>query len=412
MRSPEPGRGTVHRLPRPLIWVVSVLTVAAVIDDLRRLVNDVLIGHGDLATLIRFAVIAALAGTGLCLALRPAWAPLPFLSLVALMFAVPERDTLQLACFLFLALAASLLDWIRLLVMLLPYVTALLIWIGQETGPPPLFQIAHVTTLITVVLLGRLLRAVVDRGAREKRENAEQVEQAVAREEAIEHRSRQLAERHAEQRRTLSHELHDVVAHELTRITMQATVQARRATDGETRDAFAELADTGRRGLAEMRRLMAMISDDPSAPQPPAGVPASGTSSTVAAALASSAEYLSGVGMRATTRLAGDEATLTHSARNTAAVVLREASTNIAKHCSPGTRCRLSVRITGDRLEITAGNDLATTGDEMPESGFGLSALRTRVEALGGTLRAGPERAGPDGPDEWILRARIPVGQD
>ena len=98
---------------------------------------------------------------------------------------------------------------------------------------------------------------------------------------------------------------------------------------------------------------------------------------------------------------------------------VQEALTNALRH-SGADRVEVRVRAASDELDITVADDGRGPGDRMP--GFGLTALRERVAALGGTLEAGPGDSGPgdtgqgdlgQGPERaevgFVLRARIPV---
>lgn len=86
----------------------------------------------------------------------------------------------------------------------------------------------------------------------------------------------------------------------------------------------------------------------------------------------------------------------------TAVTVLREATTNIVKHSSPGVRCELAIAI-GDELTIEVLNELSEGLLDLPESGLGLAGLRGRMSDLHGTFRSGEHNGW------WTVYATLPL---
>ena len=86
--------------------------------------------------------------------------------------------------------------------------------------------------------------------------------------------------------------------------------------------------------------------------------------------------------------------------------VAREALTNAMKH-APGAPLEIRVALSGDELTISADNDAVTAASPIAETGsrLGLTSMRDRVEALGGSLTAGPSPSGG-----FSVRARLPLG--
>jgi signal transduction histidine kinase len=86
--------------------------------------------------------------------------------------------------------------------------------------------------------------------------------------------------------------------------------------------------------------------------------------------------------------------------------LVQEGLTNAMKH-APGSEVRLSLSVREDALDI----ELRDSGAKAPSalagtgSSLGLAGMRERIEALGGSLDAGPQSGG------WRLHARIPTGQ-
>ena len=85
--------------------------------------------------------------------------------------------------------------------------------------------------------------------------------------------------------------------------------------------------------------------------------------------------------------------------------IAREALTNAMKH-APGAPLEIRVELSGDELTITALSDAVTTASPLAATGssLGLTGMRDRVEAFGGTLAAGPDSGGG-----FSLRARLPA---
>ncbi len=278
----------MHRLPRRLGWVMSVGTVAGMIDDARSLIGDLLAGDDPRMGLVRLCVLIGFGGTGLTLAFQPRWAPLPFLVLAGTVPWLPDGVNLQVVALLLLSCAAVLLDWLRLLAMVVPYLVVHALLYSQAW-----FEILAV---LLAVGLGRVVWVVIARKEDADRENMAFVRAAAQREEAAAAEVERQRRRFEDQRRELGRELHDVVAHELTRIAMQAAAAAQGARDEQNRTAFADIADVARRGLGEMRRLMAIIDAEDLDADAPVPRPIAHVDDAVSAARA----YLEDVGFQVT----------------------------------------------------------------------------------------------------------------
>lgn len=400
VRSPERRwAGPVHRLPRGLAWVVSVITAAGLIDDGSNLIQALLTGQEIDRLGVRLCVLVGLGGTGLALAFRPRWAPVAFMPLLVASAVLPDPTNLFLAMLLILALAAGLLDWIRLALMAIPAVLVAGISFALHDA---WLNVAHVlVTAMVALALGRAVWIVATRQRRDRVENDRLVAASRAREAEQAERSRLLEQRFDDQRLELSRELHDVIAHELTRISMQATVAAAEAEES-SRAEFQEIATTARRGLGEMRRLMSIL-EAPGAE--PGQIPPSTVSETVEAAVSAAQGYLEQGGMRVELDVDCPQR-LPHSMINAVAAVLREASTNVAKHAEVGSHCRITVHADAGELVAEVANEHTpdhAADDRVPASGFGLRLLRGRVADLGGCLEV------TDADGWWTLRARWPL---
>ncbi|MFI5953412.1 sensor histidine kinase [Cryptosporangium sp. NPDC051539] len=193
------------------------------------------------------------------------------------------------------------------------------------------------------------------------------------------------------ERLRIARELHDLIAHSLGAIAIQAGV-GRRVIDNrpaEARNALDAIESTSRQALAELRRtLTALRRSDPEAPagsefspSPPA--PGLADLERVLAVARDS-------GVQVDVEQAGAVRDLPADLDLAAFRIVQEAVTNVVRHA--GTD-RCTVRLTyGDSLEIDVTDDGAGSGT--PGTGYGLVGMRERVTLLDGRFEAGPRPEG------------------
>jgi two-component system, NarL family, sensor histidine kinase DesK len=170
----------------------------------------------------------------------------------------------------------------------------------------------------------------------------------------------------AEERARVTRDLHDVLGHSLTTITVKAGLARRLLEDGATDRAIAEVGDVERLGRQVLSEVRATLSA-----QRVASLPGE---------LASARAVLAAAGITADLPHAVDD--LASQYHEPFAYVLREAITNVVRH-SGARRCE--VRLGPSWLEVCDdGSGGAPSG-----SGHGLAGLRERLAPLGGTLEAG-----------------------
>jgi signal transduction histidine kinase len=204
----------------------------------------------------------------------------------------------------------------------------------------------------------------------------------------------------AEERARIARELHDVVAHNVSVMVVQAGAERRALGDErpETAEVLETIEQTGRAALAEMRRLLGMLrrSDDELAlaPQP--------TLDRVDDLVA----QVRDAGMPVELRVEGERRPLPAGVDLSAYRIVQEALTNALKHAGPA-RARVTVRYGREELDIEIADDGAaraqTNGDA---GGHGLVGMRERVLLFGGDLDAGHGRGGG-----YTVRARLPLGR-
>jgi signal transduction histidine kinase len=201
----------------------------------------------------------------------------------------------------------------------------------------------------------------------------------------------------AEERARIARELHDVVAHAISVIVLQAR-GGRRVLDespGETREALEVIEHAGEQALGEMRRLLGMLRKDDGelalAPQPSL------------ARLGELAERLTASGLPVEVRIEGDAVELPPGIDVSAYRIVQEALTNALKHAGPA-RAQVIVRYAADEIELEVLDDGASNGMG-GGTGHGLVGIRERVGIYGGELQSGRR---PEG--GYALRARLPIG--
>jgi signal transduction histidine kinase len=204
-----------------------------------------------------------------------------------------------------------------------------------------------------------------------------------------------LAERAvAEERVRIAQELHDVVAHNVSLIVVQAQALGATAGDERVTEATDGIADLGREAMAEMHRTLKLLraaeNGDPAlAPQPGLGE------------LDGLLERARGAGVGIDLTVEGEPRALSQSVNLSAYRIVQEALTNVVKHAGRAhTTVTLGYR--PDALELT----IADSGETPPPpsaGGHGLVGMRERAALFGGTLTAGP-RAGRG----FEVRASLP----
>jgi signal transduction histidine kinase len=232
-----------------------------------------------------------------------------------------------------------------------------------------------------------------ERAARLERERADEARQAVASERA-----------------RIARELHDVVAHHVSMMVVQAEAGPVAVEHDPARaaGAFEAIAATGRQALVEMRRLLGMLRGDEE--QAPSLAPQPGL-----AEVPSLVEQVGRAGLRVELVVEGTEAALPAGVDLSAYRIVQEALTNALRHGGDG-RTRVLVRYGEHDLELQIHNGTESAsgrrqGDSDRQirrsgrSGQGLIGMRERVRLFGGELRAGP---GPNG--GFTVDARIPIG--
>lgn len=222
-------------------------------------------------------------------------------------------------------------------------------------------------------------------------------ERAVLQERELRERERRIV---AEERSRIARELHDVVAHRVSLMTVQAGAARTVAADDPAAAARAmgAVEEAGRQALDELRYLLGVLRPsavaDDTAPQP--GLV------DLPALVARMREAGLDVDLDVDPRLAAD-GELPARVQLSAYRIVQECLTNVVKHAGPGARTGIRLRAEGRELVIEVSDD-GSGGTSLPGAGHGIVGMRERAQLLGGSLDVGPR---PDG--GFAARARLPL---
>ncbi|MFJ7495720.1 sensor histidine kinase [Streptomyces sp. NPDC097727] len=203
-----------------------------------------------------------------------------------------------------------------------------------------------------------------------------------------------------DERLTLARELHDVVAHHITGIVVQA--QAARIVGKRQPEmldqAVAGIEEAGSEALAAMRRVVGLLrdTDDAATTSPTTPGPEQ---------LAEIIRRFERHGPDVKLRLSEGQAPWPPEVTTTVYRIVQESLTNIARHASHARSATVDIAQDPTGVTVTITDD-APPGHtrHLQKGGFGLIGMRERVEALGGTLTVGPEpKVG------WSVLAKVPI---
>ena len=222
---------------------------------------------------------------------------------------------------------------------------------------------------------------------------AEQVRVAEARAQRSEQEAEYAVE---EERARISRELHDVVAHSVSVMTVQTGAVRRllKPDQEREREALMIVEETGRQALTEMRRLLGIMrtEGETASLQPQPGLKT----------LERLVEHVREAGMPVELTVQGEPFELPPGIDLSAYRIVQEALTNALKHGGPA-RAWVAVRYGADGVEVDIENDGRSNG-QGDSGGLGLVGMKERVAMCGGELEAGPRDGGG-----YRISARLPV---
>ncbi|QLY27927.1 sensor histidine kinase [Nocardia huaxiensis] len=209
----------------------------------------------------------------------------------------------------------------------------------------------------------------------------------------------------AAERTRIARELHDVVAHAVSVIIVQAdgARYALRQDPDTAEQALATIAGTGREALRELRRTVELLRTE----HAPEQLPQHGT-----AGIAGLVAMMRNAGLNVSLELTGEIDSLSPEVSLGIHRIVQESLTNTLRHA--GSDSHADVRVTRrdtdvlvEVIDCGGAPDTRTPAPAIPGSGLGLVGMRERMAVLGGTLTAG--RNGKGG---WAVRATIPLDRE
>lgn len=377
--------------PLPVWLRVTLVLFAAIalFDDLRALEPE---DHAATTTVLVAAQMILSYGSLALVAWRPGVASTVLLvPLVLALFTHSYAFTLICAVIVTIA-TVSMLPRTLTLVYSLVLATWTMTAVVVESTTDALWLMG--TPLVVGVVIGVALRFFVI----QHRENKTRLR-------SIEAAHQQLRE---QERLELARDLHDVVAHELTLVTMQAAGSHRQNDPAVLHETISTIENAARSGLQELRTLLHILRESPGAVS--RNENSSGlTTGSLENLLDSLSASLTAAGFSVTVNTLDGFDTLPTTVRGTAARILQEASTNIIKYAPAGSACLLSLTRDANSVMVRTENELQhSRGPEYGEypmtSGYGLHGIQERVALLNGDVTYGPQ----DG--RWVLDVRIPFG--
>jgi signal transduction histidine kinase len=206
-----------------------------------------------------------------------------------------------------------------------------------------------------------------ERAARAEREREERARLAVS-----------------DERARIARELHDVVGHSVSVMTVQASAARRllRPQQEKEREALLVVEKTGREAMAEMRRMVGVLRS--------------------LEQIETLVEHTREAGLPVDLRIEGEPVQLPPGVDLTAYRLVQEALTNTMKHARASS-AEVVVRYGDGDVELTISDD-GVGGADGDSGGHGLVGMRERVSVYGGELEAGPRADGG-----FRLRARLPI---
>ncbi|MFI8459236.1 sensor histidine kinase [Kitasatospora sp. NPDC085464] len=200
------------------------------------------------------------------------------------------------------------------------------------------------------------------------------------------------------ERLRIARELHDMVAHSIGIIAIQAGMGSRvmDTQPAEARNALAAIETTSRETLAGLRRMLGALRAGEQESAPLEVAPG-------LAELDRLVEKSAGAGVRVAVTRGGESRALPADVDLAAFRIVQEAVTNVVKHS--GTRdCHVTVDYRPDELAVTVVDLGAAPATPTPGTGYGIAGMRERVALLHGEFSAGPR---PEG--GFLVAARLPI---
>ncbi len=204
----------------------------------------------------------------------------------------------------------------------------------------------------------------------------------------------------AAERARIARELHDVVAHNVSVMVVQAdgAAYALGGDPDRARAALAAISATGRQALTEMRVLLGVLrktgADGEAALAPLPGL----------GQLDDLLDQARAAGLPVTCMIEGEPQRLQGGAALAAYRIIQESLTSTRKHAGPGASAAVQLRYTGDQLELSITDDGVGAAATSDGAGHGLTGMAERAAMYGGSVVTGPRSTGG-----FSVTARLPI---
>ncbi|MEU2857577.1 sensor histidine kinase [Streptomyces mirabilis] len=243
------------------------------------------------------------------------------------------------------------------------------------------------SSMATVVAQSLVFPAVMCRFGFTARQSTERAERLAELTEQLRREQEEREQRAvAEEKGRIARELHDVVAHHMSVISVQSGMAGYvfTADPSTAREALDTISDTAREALEEMRRMLQVLrvgQDEPDSYSPMPRL----------ARLGEMVERVRGAGVSVELQVAGEARPLAPGVELCAYRIVQEALTNVVKH-APAARTAVLVEYESDQLTVSVSNDGGRTvpATIAPLGGHGLIGMRERARLYGGTVEIGP----------------------
>ena len=215
----------------------------------------------------------------------------------------------------------------------------------------------------------------------------------MAREREVQAREAVLAERER-----IARDLHDVIAHDVAVMVVQAGAAERIMPDrpAQAAQSLVQIQASGRKAIDELHLLLGMLRDDQHAVVARPGLHA----------LTTLVDELTRLGLPISLQVTGAVRDVGDALDVSAYRLVQEALTNVLKHAA-GSRTHVAIRYGTSTLTVEVlddGDGVVAHPTELPSSGHGLIGMRERVTLFGGTLTVGSRADGG-----WAITAELPI---
>lgn len=199
-----------------------------------------------------------------------------------------------------------------------------------------------------------------------------------------------------DERNRIARELHDIMAHSLSVIVVQAEGAKRNVgRDDETvADALNTIEKTARENLKDLRGVVGMLRDDGQGRSPAPEL----------SMVSSLIDQCGEAGLSVSLTIDGEQRALPPMVELSGYRIVQESLTNTMKHAGPGAQAAVNLQYLADALQIAVTDNGRGAAGDKTQPGHGLIGMRERVEAFGGKLQAGPKIGGG-----FSVNAQLPI---